>query len=511
MRDVSVLCGVLAIWAAGGQVQSAAGAGHDAERPNIVFMMSDDQAWNGLSVPMHPELLWSRSRVVETPHLEQLAAEGMRFSAAYAPASVCSPTRISLQTGKSPAAMHWTKAAPAVRGQKLLEPQNIRQLPASELTIGEILQRAGYATAHYGKWHIGGGGPAANGYDDGDGDIGNEYAYEFVDPNPADIFGMAERAAAFMERSRESGKPFFIQLSWHALHAPENALQETLRKYSEKLGAAPEERRVTRAAIAENLDTGVGRVLAAIDRLGLRETTYVIYMSDNGSGGDGGGQRGPGAGGGAGLAAGRPGLAGGKGSVWEGGIRSPFIIRGPGIEAGSWCHQRIVGYDLYPTFCEWAGLKDTQLPAGLEGGSIVSLLEDGQGAVQRVREELVFHFPHYQSSDGPHSAIILGDLKLLKFYETGRVALFDLAEDLTEQRDMTATRPRDAAQLELLLHGYLLAVNAQMPEVNPGYDPNNVPALRIGEGGRGPGAAPGRPGMRRRPGLPGSGRQLFDE
>ncbi|HBV63986.1 MAG TPA: sulfatase, partial [Rhodopirellula sp.] len=121
-------------------------AAYASERPNIVFMMSDDQAWNGLSVPMHPDLDWSKSSIVDTPNLEKLAAQGMRFSAAYAPASVCSPTRISLQTGKSSAAMHWTKAAPAQTGHKMIEPRNIRSIPASEITIGELLQSAGYAT-----------------------------------------------------------------------------------------------------------------------------------------------------------------------------------------------------------------------------------------------------------------------------------------------------------------------------------------------------------------------------
>ncbi|MCP4193148.1 MAG: sulfatase-like hydrolase/transferase, partial [Planctomycetaceae bacterium] len=294
---------------------------HAAERPNIVFMMSDDQAWNGLSVPMHPDLAWSKSSIVETPNLERLAAQGMRFSAAYAPASVCSPTRISLQTGKSSAAMHWTKAAPAETGHKMIEPRNIRSIPASEITIGELLQSAGYATAHYGKWHINGGGPAANGYDEGDGNIGNEYAHRYGDPNPADIFGMAERAVTFMEKNKNANKPFFIQMSWHALHAPQNAMKETLAKYAAKMGSSVDEKRVGSAAIAENLDTGVGMVVDAIDRLGLADNTFVIYMSDNGSGGGGGGK--------GGKRGARGGLAGGKGGVWEGGIRSPMIIRGP--------------------------------------------------------------------------------------------------------------------------------------------------------------------------------------
>ncbi len=449
---------------------------HAAERPNIVFMMSDDQAWNGLSVPMHPDLAWSKSSIVETPNLERLAAQGMRFSAAYAPASVCSPTRISLQTGKSSAAMHWTKAAPAETGHKMIEPRNIRSIPASEITIGELLQSAGYATAHYGKWHINGGGPAANGYDEGDGNIGNEYAHRYGDPNPADIFGMAERAVTFMEKNKNANKPFFIQMSWHALHAPQNAMKETLAKYAAKMGSSVDEKRVGSAAIAENLDTGVGMVVDAIDRLGLADNTFVIYMSDNGSGGGGGGK--------GGKRGARGGLAGGKGGVWEGGIRSPMIIRGPGIPAHSWCHERVVGYDFYPTYCEWAGVPESKLPHNIEGGSIVSLLRDGNGTVKRPREELVFHFPHYQGGDGPHSALFLGNHKLMKFYEDNRLALFDISADISEQNDLSQQMPQKVKELDGLLVKYLNDVDAQMAVSNPEYDPNKAPVARKGGGGR---------------------------
>ena len=441
-----------------------------AERPNIVFMMSDDQAWNGLSVAMHPNLEWSRSSVVETPHLERLAAQGMRFSAAYAPASVCSPTRISLQTGKSPAALHWTKAAGPESGHRMIEPRNVRQLDSSEVTIAELLREAGYATAHYGKWHINGGGPAANGYDEGDGDIGNEYAHEYGDPNPADIFGMANRAVAFLEKNHRANKPFFVQMSWHALHAPQNAMKETLAKYAARLNGSVDEKRVSSAAIAENLDTGVGVVLDAIERLGLQDNTYVIYMSDNGAGGGGGGGKGGGRG--------RAGLAGGKGGVWEGGIRCPFIIRGPGIPANAWCHTRIVGYDLYPTFCEWAGVPASKLPRDLEGGSISGLLDDGQGTVKRQREEMVFHFPHYQGGDGPHSALFLSNLKLMKFYEDGRLALFDLGADISERNDLSQQMPEKVRELDGLLVTYLAEVDAQMATPNPDYDPEAPPVQR---------------------------------
>ena len=430
-----------------GSVQTRA-----ADRPNIVFMLADDQGWNGLSVGMDPKLDSSRGSEFHTPNLEWLARQGMRFSMAYAPAPVCSPTRASIQTGRSPAALHWTKAAPPEQGHRLLEPRLVKQLSSDEVTVGELLRCAGYATAHYGKWHLGGGGPGQHGYDDSDGDTGNEQAFRFKDPNPVDIFGMADRAEKFMEQSSKAGKPFYIQLSWNALHASENANRATLARYEQKFGEK-DTKRVAVAAMTEDLDTGVGRVLAAIDRLGLAENTWVIYTSDNGANG------------------GRKLLHGGKGDVYEGGIRVPLIVRGPGIKPNSLCAVPVVGYDFLPTFCEWAGIAQTELPKGVEGGSLVPLFtQPDQARVSRPREELVFHFPHYQG-DSPHSAILVDHLKLLHFYEDGRDELYDLARDPGERNDLAAQRPTDTQRLRTQLQTDLEAVRAQLPTLNPSFDP----------------------------------------
>ena len=443
---------------------SFAGFGQATDKPNIIFMLSDDQGWNGLSVAMHPEVTGSKSEFFHTPNLERLASQGMRFSSAYAPAPVCSPTRISIQTGKSPAQLHWTKAAPAVSGRKLIEPRLVKDLSNQEVTVGELLKKAGYATAHYGKWHIAGGGPGDHGYDDHDGDTGNENAFKYIDPNPVDIFGMADRAAKFMEKSQQANRPFYIQLSWNALHAPELALKATQAKY-EKYGSQNNTKQVATAAITEDLDSGVGKVLEAVDRLGLRENTYIVYMSDNGSGG--GSKRG--------------GISGGKGSVWEGGIRVPLIMRGPGISANSWCHVPVVGYDLLPTFGALAGTATKELPKGVEGGDITSLLhKNGEGTVRRAREELVFHFPHYQSDDGPHSAIRLGNLKLIHFYEDNRIALFDLSKDISERNNLAMRMPQEAQFLNGRLESYLAAVDAQLPTTNSNFDPSQPVAPRKG-------------------------------
>ena len=427
------------------------------KQPNFIFMVSDDQGWDGLSVQMHDAIAGSKSDFYQTPNLEKLAQQGMRFSAAYSPSPVCSPTRCSFQTGKSPAQNRWTKASPiltATDGRKLIPPMHSKNLSSGEITIAEMLKQAGYTTAHYGKWHLGGGGPGRHGYDVHDGNTGNRDAARHVDPNPVDIFGMSRRANAFMEDNTEAGKPFFIQLSYYALHYPRNALESTRQAY-ENRPRGQVHRNVNRAAITEDLDTGVGMIMDHVEKLGIGDHTYLIYMSDNGA-----------VGGGLGV------LRGEKGTLWEGGIRVPLIIQGPGIEPNTVCHERVVGVDLFPTLCELGGVSQP-LPSGIEGGSIASLLSGGSGAVVRPREELVFHFPHYQSEDdGPHSAIILGDYKLIKFYETDEVRLYDLANDIGEQNDLSRDMGDEAMRLRERLEQYLESVDAQMPVPNPNYSTN---------------------------------------
>ncbi len=435
-----------------------------ADRPHILFLLSDDQAWAGLSCQMHPDLGESRHPFVETPNIARLAQQGMRFSAAYAPAPVCSPTRISLQTGRNPAALRWTKAAPPESGHRLIEGATRKAILKEETTIGEVLRSAGYATAHYGKWHLGGGGPEAHGYDESDGDTGNQDAAPHRPPNPVDIFGMGSRAVDFMKRSQGAGKPFFIQMSYHALHYPENATPALLEKYR-KLASGGNDKEVSRAAIAEDLDRGVGELLSKLDEMGLSKNTIVIYMSDNGG-------------------SNRRTLNGGKGDLWEGGIRVPLIIRGPGIAPNSWCHQRVVGYDFFPTFCRWAGVK-APLPPQLDGGDITHLLSGSSEPVKRPRESLVFHFPHYQG-DSPHSAILSGQMKLIHFYETGENHLYDLQADIGETKNLAAAKPELASTLAKQIADYLNEVGAEMPKPNPSYDPNKEPAIKGGgKGGKG--------------------------
>lgn len=408
---------------------------------------------------MHPEMANSKSRVIETPNIARLASEGMRFSAAYSPASVCAPTRISLQTGKSPAQCQWTKAAGSMTeadGFKLIPPQNRRSIESDETTIGELLQSAGYTTAHFGKWHISGGGPGNHGYDESDGDTGNRDAAPHLPPNPVDIFGMGERAMALMTQASKAGKPFFIQMSYHALHYPQNAPPELLEKYKELIPNG-NEKEIGRSAMSEALDQGVGKLLEKVEALGISDNTYVIYMSDNGS-------------------STRQTLRGGKGGVWEGGIRVPLLVRGPGIAANSWSHQRVVGYDFFPTLCELAGVEKS-LPENIEGGSLTHLFNGENTPVKRPREELVFHFPHYQG-DTPHSALLLGNLKIMHFYETDETHLFDIKKDIGEQNDLASRQPGIVSEMKETLFAYLATVDAQRPVKNPSYNPDNPPSLK---------------------------------
>ena len=423
------------------------------DRPNIILLLSDDQGWNGLSVPMEPGNPGSGSDFVRTPRLAELAERGMRVSNGYAPAPVCSPSRASIQTGRTPGQLHWTKAARSVTaadGHALIPPVSERNLDAAYSTIGEILKQAGYTTAHFGKWHLSGGGPGAHGYDAHDGDTGNADAAPHVAPNPVDIMGMTTRAEEFIDAARATGTPFFLQMSYHALHYPQNASPELIERYRAADGRR-NEKEILRAAMTEELDTGVGRLIDHLDDLGITENTYIIYMSDNGGGGSGGRQRT---------------LRGGKGGLWEGGIRVPFIIQGPDIPSGSTHDIRITGTDLLPTFAAIAGSKSA-LPDGIEGGDFLPVLTGNADSVDRPHDFLTFHFPHYQGQDGPQSAIIKDDLKLVKHYETDSVQLFDLAIDPGESRDLASARAGDAGRLRELLEAHLERVDADLPAKNP--------------------------------------------
>lgn len=430
-----------------------------AAAPNFIFILADDLGWTSLSQAMDDRVPGSRSDYHETPALERLARGGMRFTQGYAPDALCCPTRRSIQFGQTPTRMGDERFA---KNYGLDQP--------ARLTIPRMLKTADprYRTAHYGKWDLRSGlFPEDLGYDESDGNTGNrngdvssdkdsKWEAHYLNNDPKRISTLTDRAVSFVRRNQAAGTPFFLQLSHYATHVDMQTREETYAKFMGKTRGRIHSHPAWAGMLAD-MDAGVGRLLDEVDRLGLTESTYIIFMADNGA------------------AEFIPPvrnkldhpsvfttpprntpLRGGKWVLYEGGIRVPFIVRGPGVARNSWCHVPVVGSDLLPTFCDWAGVASAALPRDIEGGSLAPLLAGGgNGLVERPREELVFHFPHYQVDDGPHSAIRIGDLKLLKFYEDDRVALYDLATDIGERDDLAGRLPAEAKRLRTRLEAYL--------------------------------------------------------
>jgi arylsulfatase A len=432
------------------------------KQPNFIVILGEGAGWTSSSVQMDDRTPASKGTGYITPNLERLAAGGMRFSDGYAASPRCTPSRAALFTGRSPAALHMTfvglgggRGDAEVR-TKVIPPQALLELPEAETTIAEFLKRAGYATAHFGKWHVGRVDPSKHGFDESDGPTSNGGPDNVANPNPKQALAMTAHGIDFMERQVKAGRPFYVQMS-HYPTQPEGG-------GGGRGGGGGENRRPDNIEEISTVDKTVGQLLDAIDRLGLKGNTYILYTTDHGTQGR------------------NPPLTGGKGGVWEGGLRVPFIIAGPGVKAGACSHVRVSATDLFPTFAELAGIKEP-LPNGIEGGSFVSvLLGGGNGVVKRSREDFVVHFPHYdKDKQGPASVILLGDYKLTRVYETGELKLYDLSKDNGERNDLAKQMPDKLAELDQRLTDYLKAVNAQMPSLNPNYDPTKAADTLPGE------------------------------
>ncbi|MHC4993924.1 MAG: sulfatase, partial [Planctomycetota bacterium] len=430
-------------------------------KPNIVLIYTDDHGWNGTSARMHPDLAESRSDYYRTPNIERLAREGVRFSRGYAPNSNCSPSRHAILSGMSPAKNRRVDIGSG-RGPR----EHVRWLaarnsadPWNKITTFPRLLRdhAGYATAHFGKWHLPQD-PSHVGFETHDGSRGNAAGGGFKDPKF--IFQISNRGVEFIRKQTAADRPFYLQISHFATHLPIQYRNATYRKYK-NLPPGARHRNPGYAAMTEDLDTGVGLVLDALDELGIADNTYVVYTADNGA------LRGENN-----EFTNNDPLNFGKPQDWEGGIRVPFIVRGPGVAPNSWRHQPYVGYDLFPTFCNIAGIGD-RVPDGVEGGSLLPTLHaKNEVAVQRPNPYLVFHFPNYvlgYKDTRPQSAIMMGDLKLMKLYEWDRPRLFNLRDDIGETTDLWDTLPEKAQYLHDTLNAYLQAVNAPMPTHNPDW------------------------------------------
>ncbi|MBI4662056.1 MAG: sulfatase [Verrucomicrobia bacterium] len=437
--------------------------------PNVIFILIDDLGWTDLGC--------FGSTFYKTPHIDQLAARGMKFTDAYAACPVCSPTRASIMTGKYPARLHLTDWLPGRRdlpAQKLARPRIRQELPLEEIALAEALKARGYATAHIGKWHLGGKGfePEKQGFDlnvAGD-HTGTplSYFYPFRRDKAAmpRLESSAEReyltdrltaeAERFIEQNRN--QPFFLYLAHYAVHIPLRAKQEFIDEFLKEAPSRTHTNAIYAAMIA-SVDESVGRLVRKLDALKLSEHTILCFTSDNGGLSV---QEGPNT-----PATSNAPLRAGKGYLYEGGIRIPLIMHWPGVtKAGAICRTPVSSIDHYPTILEIAGA----LPVAgqiIDGVSLVPLLRQ-TGSIRR--EAIYWHYPHYSNQGGrPGAAIRRGDFKLIEFYEDSRVELYNLAQDQGESNDLAARMPELSRELSQELSNWRRAIDAQRMTPNPEY------------------------------------------
>ncbi len=439
--------------------------GAPARRPNIVFLLLDDLGWKDFGC--------YGSTYYETPNLDKLAAEGVRFTNAYAACPVCSPTRASIMTGKYPARLHltdWISGRKQWPAAKLLTPSFEQQLPLEESTIAELLKPLGYRTGSIGKWHLGGQRfwPENQGFDLNV--AGTQRG------SPASYFGpfdlpnlkggtkddyltekLTDAAERFIEEAAPRG-PFFLYLPEFTVHIPLQAREAMVEKYRRRYGGKDFPNPVY-AAMVESFDIAVGRIRRKLDELGIAGNTILFVTSDNGGLRYEGNSARP-------VTDNSP-LRAGKGHLYEGGIREPLLVRWPGVtRAGRVSDVPVSSVDYLPTIVEMAGGR---APGGIDGVSIAPLLR-GVGAPKR--DAIYWHYPHYSNQGGvPGGAVRKGDWKLIEFYEDGRLELFNLRDDIGERRNLVLKEPKKAAELHSMLKTWRKRVNATMPSPNPNYDP----------------------------------------
>jgi arylsulfatase A len=439
--------------------------------PNIILMLIDDMGWTDLGC--------YGSKYYETPHIDQLAKDGMKFTQAYSACTVCSPTRAAVLTGKSPARLHITDwiAGHDRPHARLKIPEWTKLLPLEEETLAERLKTHGYTTASIGKWHLGGPEfyPQQQGFDSNIGgtDRGSPpsyfspYSIDTLKDGPKNEFltdRLTNEAIGFIERNKAT--PFFIYLPHYAVHTPIMGKPEVVAKYQAKRAAGGHSNPVY-AALVESVDDSVGRLRATLEKEGLWENTIFIFTSDNG-GLSGtvsakGWSRGP--------TDNSPSRLG-KGSAYDGGVHIPLIVTWPGkINPGSECDTPVISYDHVPTLLEATAtkLKDGQV---VDGESLMPLLTE-KGFLKR--DAIYWHYPHYHpGSATPYSAIKEGDWKLIEFLETGKVELYNHRRDPGEMQDTSDIDGDIAQRLTEKLHAWKKEVGAQEPTQNEDYDPETA-------------------------------------
>jgi arylsulfatase A-like enzyme len=440
-------------------------AGRDAGRPNIVFIMADDLGW--------ADVAGYGSRYYETPNIDRLMAQGMRFTSYYVNQN-CAPTRAALMTGQyAPRTGIYTVDSLA-RGsedvRRMAVPENVRLLPRDRKTVADVLRSAGYRTAIFGKWHLGQQGefhPSNRGFDEAIVSMGRHFDFTTqpkveVPPGAYLADFLTYKAVRFIEENRE--RPFFLYLPHFGVHTPLQAKQQLIDRFQKKPPAGGHRDPVYAAMIA-SVDESVGRVMQKLDELKLAENTLVIFTSDNG--GVGGYAN-------AGINArdntdNAP-LRAGKGTLYEGGIRVPFIARWPRvIKPGASSDEPVAHVDILPTFASLASAKLPQQQ--IDGVNFAPLLGNPKSAVKR--EAIYWHFPGYLEARGndwrttPVGAIRARDYKLLEYFEDGRIELYNLKRDIGEKDNLAAKMPEKTKELRNKLAAWRASLDAAMPQMKP--------------------------------------------
>lgn len=441
-------------------------------RPNIVFVLADDLGWTDLGC--------MGSKYYVTPNIDRLAAQGMRFTQGYTCGPNCQPTRAALMSGQyGPRTGVYTVGGIDRfdwRSRPLRPVDNVTSLPTAKITVAEALKSAGYKTATFGKWHLGQDAahhPSKQGFDEAIVSAGRHFDFATspkADYPPGTYLAdfLTDKAVDFIRRHKDG--PFFLYLTHFGVHSPHEAKTEWIAKFKDKPTAGGHGD-PTYAAMIASVDESVGKLLALLDELKLSENTLVIFSSDNG--GVGGYQR-AGIKKANGITDNAP-LRGGKGMLYEGGIRVPYIFRWPGtIAPGTVSEQPINSVDLYSTLLELAGAEP--VPSyPLDGVSYLGLLKGGT-ASGRDRGPLFWHFPGYLGAGKdawrtkPVGVVRDGDWKLLEFFEDNRLELYNVREDVGEARDLAAAMPDRVKQLHARLKSWREQVGAPMPTPNTAHD-----------------------------------------
>lgn len=472
---------VALVWSVGAMATATA-----AERPrNVVIFLVDD----------YGAMDFGAKTFYETPNIDRFAAQGMRFTQAYSANPVCSPTRYSIQTGKYPTRAGLTNFLYGVRVERFQGAELAREMKGEETTLAEILSGAGYNTGFVGKWHLGEteeDWPEKQGYRHNIAGFSKGSPPSYFSPykNPRLTDGppgeylaarLAEESAKLLEKFKAEGKPFLLSHCFYTVHTPLRAPAELVEKYrkkAERLGikdefheekqhfiSVKEPRRVRSvqshavyAAMVEGMDAAFGRVMQKLDELGLAEDTLVVFTSDNG---------------GLSTSEGAPTsnlpLRAGKGWLYEGGIRVPWIVRMPGMaKRGGTSDVPVTSPDIFATAAEFAGVG-AKVPGGLaavDGKSLVSLLKGGAAP---AREALYWHFPHYGNQGGfPGGAIRMGDWKLVENYEDGSVELFNLKRDEGEKTNLAGQEAERVRSMRAKLHAWYREVGAKFLRAKEG-------------------------------------------